>query len=62
MTDITICKFGCSSVDGCSGQCEFRAPSRKPRRMTRPSAFGWLCLILAAFWATLALALRGWFH
>jgi len=31
--------------------------------MTRLSAFGWLCLILAAFWTgTLALALSGWFH
>lgn len=30
--------------------------------MTRLSAFGWLCLILAAFWLTLALALSGWFH
>jgi len=22
MADLTICKFGCSSIDGCTGECE----------------------------------------
>lgn len=29
MADLNICKYGCSSIDGCAGHCQRQAPSMK---------------------------------
>lgn len=35
MADLTICKFGCSSIDGCAGHCEEPMGGEPSRRSTK---------------------------